>query len=344
MSTEQVVTYRKPAFIEKAQADLIAAIEDFIVKQADVGLPERDIVGLSQTQIDAINQLKQGIGKFDPNLTAALDAIQKGTAVAEQARPDFTTKGQALIDDAIKTRFDPSKDIDPFMDQYDKFVIDEINKQAALSAKKVDDAATKVGAFGGDREAVSKALIEDARLSAIGKTRADTFDRALKAALGTFGQEESEKLKGAQLAPYFTSADSKAQSDQAKSLLAAGQVGGGLVSLANKLGLSDISALLGAGSLEQKAAQDAANIEFQNIMAAQDRPLSLFGFLSDVISGLPSDQGTQIRQQYGSETSPLQTALGFGSAAMGIPGLVKDGGDMGMIEKGIMALQHGSKS
>ena len=79
-------------------------------------------------------------------------------------------------------------------------------------------------------------------------------------------------------------------------------------------------------------------------MAAQDRPLSLFGFLSDVVSGLPSDQGTQIRQQFGSETSPLQTALGFGSAALGIPGLVKDGGDMGMIEKGIMALQHGSKS
>ena len=138
--------------------------------------------------------------------------------------------------------------------------------------------------------------------------------------------------------------DSKAQADQAKSLLAAGQVGGGLVSLANKLGLSDISALLGAGSLEQKAAQDAANIEFANIMAAQDRPLSLFGFLSDVVSGLPSEQGTQIRQEFGSETSPLQTAIGFGSAALGFPGLARDGGDMGMIEKGIMALQHGSKS
>ena len=54
MSTEQVVTYRKPSFIEKAQADLIAAIEDFIIKQADVGLPERQIVGLSETEKDAI--------------------------------------------------------------------------------------------------------------------------------------------------------------------------------------------------------------------------------------------------------------------------------------------------
>ena len=119
MSTEQVITYRKPEFIEKAQADLIAAIEDFIVKQADKGLPERDIVGLSETQKDAIEQLKQGIGRFDPNLTAALDAIAKGTTVAGEKRPDFTTRGQELVEDAIKTRFDPSKDIDPFMDQYD---------------------------------------------------------------------------------------------------------------------------------------------------------------------------------------------------------------------------------
>ena len=57
MSTEQVVTYRKPGFIEKAQADLIAAIQDFIVKQADVGLPEKQIVGLSQTQKDAIEHI-----------------------------------------------------------------------------------------------------------------------------------------------------------------------------------------------------------------------------------------------------------------------------------------------
>mgnify|MGYP003110824856 CR=1 FL=1 len=344
MSTEQVVTYRKPAFIEKAQADLIKAIEDFIAKDAAKGLPERDIVGLSQTQKDAIAKLKQGLGSFDPALTDALDAITKGTDVAAAKRPDFTAAGQKLIDDAIATKFDVTKDVDPFMDQYNKFVIDEINKQAALSGKKIDDAATKVGAFGGDREAVAKAQLDEARLAAIGKTQADTFERALKSALGVFGQEESEKLKGAQLAPYFTSADSKAQTDQAKSLIAAGQVGGGLASLASKLGLADISALLGAGSLEQKAAQDAANIEFQNIMAAQERPLSLFGFLSDVVSGLPSDQGTQIRQEFGSDTSPLQTALGFGSAALGIPGLAKDGGDMGMIEKGIMALQHGSKS
>ena len=46
-------------------------------------------------------------------------------------------------------------------------IIDEINKQAALSGKKIDDAATNVGAFGGDREAVAKSLLEEARLYAI---------------------------------------------------------------------------------------------------------------------------------------------------------------------------------
>ena len=64
--------------------------------------------------------------------------------------------------------------------------------------------------------------------------------------------------------------------------------------------MSDIQALLGAGTLEQKVAQDFANINFTNQLAAQQQPLQLFGFLSDAIAGLPSNQGTQIQTTYGS--------------------------------------------
>ncbi len=42
--------------------------------------------------------------------------------------------------------------------------------------------------------------------------------------------------------------------------------------------MSDIQALLGAGTLEQKVAQDFANINFTNQLAAQQQPLQLFGF------------------------------------------------------------------
>ena len=341
MAQEQIITYAKPDFIQKAQQDLLAAIEDYILQAKDTGLPEQEIVGLSDTQKDAIDKLKKGIGSFDPTIAKALAALDTGISGAAAPVSDFVSKGQDLVDSAIATKFDPSKDIDPFLNQYNKFVIDEINKQAALSGKKIDDAATKVGAFGGSREAVAKGQLEDARLSAIGKSQADTFDRALKAALGTFGQEESEKLKGAQLAPYFTSAQTKAETDKDKLSLMGAQVGGGIAKLASQLGMADISALLGAGALEQKVAQDAANINYQNILAAQQQPLQLFGFLSDAIAGLPSQQGTQIQQTFGSTTSPLQDIIGTGAAILGGSNLVKDGGNM--MEKGIMSLNHGGR-
>tara|TARA_R100001510_G_C7647792_1_gene205145 strand:+ start:612 stop:1640 length:1029 start_codon:yes stop_codon:yes gene_type:complete len=340
MAQRQEIEYRKPEFIEKSQADLIKAIEDYIVQVKAEGLPEREAVGLSDTQKEAIELLKKGIGAFDPTVSKALSALDTGIDKATATRPDFLKTGTAALEDALATKFDVSM-ADPFINQYNKFVIDEINKQAALSGKKIDDAATKVGAFGGDREAVAKSLLEEARLSAIGKSSKDIFDQALKTGLGVFGQEESEKLKSAQLAPYFTSAGSKADVDAAKTLLAGAQVGGGLANLASKLGMSDIQALLGAGTLEQKVAQDFANINFTNQLAAQQQPLQLFGFLSDAIAGLPSNQGTQIQTTYGSTTSPLQDIIGTGATILGGSNIFgsKDGGSM--MEKGIMSLNHG---
>ena len=64
MAQVQEVTYRKPEFIEKSQADLIKAIEDYIIQVKGEGLPEREAVGLSDTQKEAIELLKKGIGAF----------------------------------------------------------------------------------------------------------------------------------------------------------------------------------------------------------------------------------------------------------------------------------------
>ena len=316
MAQRQEIEYRKPEYLEKSQADLIKAIEDYIVQVKGEGLPEREAVGLSDTQKEAIELLKKGIGAFDPSISKALSALDTGIDKATATRPDFLKTGTAALEDALATKFDVSM-ADPFINQYNKFVIDEINKQAALSGKKIDDAATKVGAFGGDREAVAKSLLEEARLSAIGKTQKDIFDQALK------------------------TAGSKADVDAAKTLLAGAQVGGGLANLASKLGMADIQALLGAGTLEQKVAQDFANINFTNQLAAQQQPLQLFGFLSDAIAGLPSNQGTQIQTTYGQTTSPLQDIIGTGATILGGSNIFgsKDGGSM--MEKGIMSLNHG---
>ena len=335
MAETQTITYGKPPFIEKAQQDLIAALEQYI---KDVPkLPEKQITGLSTTQQEAIDKLKQGVGAFDPTIQQALSALTSGIETAGVARPDFLTQGQEFLTEAAGMQFDPTM-ADPYFNQYQKYVIDEINKQADLAKKQATDVAQQRGAFGGSREEVAKGQIEEARLSSIGKASQSALDNALKLALGAFGTEQKAKQVAGQLAPYYTSAESKAQADQVKSLLSGAQIAGGLGSLEQKLGLQDISALLGAGGLEQAAMKEAGDVEYQNILAAQNRPLQLYGAFSDIISGLPSQQGYQIQETYGSTSSPFQDILGAGAAILGGKGIFsKDGGDL---NKGIMALKH----
>ena len=95
MAETQTITYGKPPFIEKAQQDLIAALEQYI---ADVPkLPEKDIVGLSTTQQEAIDKLKQGVGAYDPSLASAQAALNLGLFQAGAPRPDFLTKGKKFL-------------------------------------------------------------------------------------------------------------------------------------------------------------------------------------------------------------------------------------------------------
>lgn len=337
MAQEQVIRYGKPAFIEEAQLNLIKALEDFI-KDAPV-LPDRQFVGLSPTQKDAIKRLQAGLGKFDPNILSALTAAQDAQTLAKTPVDDFVSRGEARLADAIATDFDPTS-FKPFLSQSQQFIIDEINKQADIAKTKAADVARQRGAFGGSRDAIAEGQIEEARLKAIGSSSAKAADDAMKLALASFQQSEKEKLAGAQLAPYFTSAQSKADQTGVANLLKAAGLEGNLATAGSKLGLQDISALLGAGKLEQAEGEKAAEIERQNILQAQNQPLQLYSMFANILGGLPEQQGTQIRQTTGSPTTAFQDILGTAATIAGGAGKIfgKDGSNL---SKGIMALKHG---
>jgi hypothetical protein len=323
MAETQTITYGKPPFIEKAQQDLINALNQYI---ADVpALPEKQITGLSTTQQEAIDKLKSGLGAYSGAFPIALEKALQGTT-------DYLTPGADYLKQAAEMKFDPTM-ADPYFNQYQKYVIDEINKQADLAKTKAASEATLRGAYGGSRADVVDTELEKARLSSIGQAQSSALDKALKLALGSFGTEQKAKQVAGQLAPYYTSAATKEQSSLIKDILTPAVQG-------QQYDLQGISALLGAGGLEQAAIKEAGDVEYQNILAAQNRPLQLYGAFSDIISGLPSQQGYQIQQTYGSTSSPFQDILGAGAAILGGGSAIfsKDGGDL---NKGIMALKHG---
>lgn len=322
MAESQVITYGKPEFIEKAQQDLINSLNTYISNIPD--LPEKSITGLSTTQQNAIDQLKTGLGAYSGAFPIALEQAMKGTT-------DYLTPGAGYLKESTEMKFDPAS-AGQYMNEYQKYVIDEINKQADLAKVKADSEATMRGAYGGSRAEVVDTELEKARLSAIGQSQSSALDKALKLALGSFGTEQKAKQVAGQLAPYYTSAATKEQSSLIKDILTP-------AIQSQQYDLQGISALLGAGGLEQAAMKEAGDIEYQNILAAQNRPLQLYGAFSDIISGLPSQQGYQIQDTYGSTSSPFQDVLGAGAAILGGSNIFsKDGGSM---NKGIMALKHG---
>ncbi len=321
MAESQVITYGKPEFIEKAQQDLINSLNQYISNVPD--LPEKSIIGLSDTQQSAIDKLKAGLGAYSGAFPAALEQAMKGTT-------DYLTPGADYLKQSTEMKFDPSS-AGQYMNEYQKYVIDEINKQADLAKVKADSEATMRGAYGGSRAEVVDTELEKARLSSIGQAQSTALDKALKLALGSFGTEQKAKQVAGQLAPYYTSAATKEQSSQIKDILTP-------AIQSQQYDLQGISALLGAGGLEQAAIKEAGDTEYQNILAAQNRPLQLYGAFSDIISGLPSQQGYQIQDTYGSTSSPFQDVLGAGAAILGGSGIFsRDGGSM---NKGIMALKH----
>ena len=72
--------------------------------------------------------------------------------------------------------------IEAFMNPYQRFVIDEINRQADMRRNELSAQAVGAGAFGGGREGVERAEQERARLAQVGQAQAAGFGTALQAA------------------------------------------------------------------------------------------------------------------------------------------------------------------
>jgi len=72
--------------------------------------------------------------------------------------------------------------INQFLNPYNTFVTDEINRQAAMRQNQLSAQAVMGGAFGGGREGVAQAELENARLRQVGMAQQQGFNTALGAA------------------------------------------------------------------------------------------------------------------------------------------------------------------
>ena len=244
------------------------------------------VAGEDPLQTQAINIAQQGVGSYQPFLSAAQTAQQQAAG---------TVGGLgALTGPQAYSQF-----MSPYQQQVIDTTLAEYDKQSQAGAQQIRDAAVASGNFGGGREGAqlgqyqSDVLGDRAALQA--QLLAQGFGQAQQAANTAFGQ-------GAQLAGL-------------QSGLAGQQYG--LSNFARQSMGADVSALGSLGALRQGQQQALLGADQQ---AAQTAAYEPYGRLSQYGNTLTGLMGGVSGQQYQEPVapSPFSTAL---STALGVGGL-----------------------
>jgi len=316
MSTEttiQQVVY--PQQIEQAQQQLLNSI--FGVTDPDTGVytpglidqqtqvPQQQVQGFTQDQLDAFNLARQGIGAFQPFLQSALGQQLGAAGTAAQGV-------QALQG----MDFDPSN-ISQFMDPYQQNVtqeaLKEIDRQNQLAQNQLAGQAVKAGAFGGSRFGIQQ--------SELARNAADLKSRRIF-------EDMSRNYQQAQAAKNAAN-QQMMQQGQVFGQLAnqQGAIGGNIAGLGGQqqqLAMGDVQALSGIGGLQQQLGQRIADVNTANFAAAQQLPFNTASFASNILAQQAPFGGTQ--QQTISpfaQTNPYAQAAGLlATGAGGLGALV----------------------
>ena len=190
---------------------------------------------------------------------------------------------QAGIGSILQAQAGPN--IQQFYNPYQSYVLDEINRQAAMAQNQLSGQAVQAGAFGGGREGVQRAEQERARLGAIGEAQRTGFNTALGAA-----------------------------TQQQQIGLQAGQQLGQLGVQQQAMSQADINQLMASGGLQRQLAQQALDAERQSALQKATEPLQRVEFLSNVYAAGPKST-SGITAATAPTTSPLAQSLGTGLGA-----------------------------
>ncbi len=175
--------------------------------------------------------------------------------------------------------------INQFLNPYQSYVVDEINRQAAQAQNRLSASAVSSGAFGGGREGVAQAELERARLGQVGLAQQRGFGQALTAAQQ---QQQMQGNIGTQLA----------------------NIGQGQQQMAQ----ADLNQLLQAGGLQRQLAQTTLDAARQSQLQQSFEPFQRAEFLSNVYAAGPKSQSS-LTAATTPQTSPLAQSIGTGIGA-----------------------------
>ena len=246
----------------------------------------REAPGIEERKLelmDIARQVAQQLVTIPGQQIAPLSGLeQRGITAAGQTGVGAQTLG-AGIGQVLQAAQGPN--ISQFYNPYQSYVLDEINRQAAIGQNTLSAQAVLGGAFGGGREGVQRSEQEARRLEAIGKAQQTGFQQALGAA-------QQQQQYG----------------------LAAGQQLGQAGLQQQQMAQSDINQLMAGGGLERQLAQQALDAQRAVQLQQAYEPYQRAGFLSNIYAAGPKSQ-SQIEMNTAPQAAPLAQSIGTGLGA-----------------------------
>ena len=220
-----------------------------------------------------------------------------------QAASDLGNVGQQAFQEGIASILGTQQlalqgpDIMRFMNPYQSYVTDEINRQADIGRNQLANQAIQAGAFGGGREGVAIGELERGRLSQIGLAQREGYESAVRAAQTQQGQMLTAGLQGASELGRLGAAQAQTGATAAQEMAR-------------------------AGAVQQQLAQQALTAQRQTEVARAYEPYQRIEFQKGIMTALPTAAST-VTQTTAPGVDPLAKAASTGLGAYAAYQLLK---------------------
>ena len=302
--------------------------------------PTQQVAGMSPMQQQARALLQENLGAGQDYLRGGLGSVMRGGQLYEQAAQQaagtspadpygFQQRAATAIEGGMEA-FDPSG-IEAFFNPYEEQVVQQVQTDfdRARRMQEAQQAAQAVGsgAFGGSRAAIAEQEamrnLNQAELNALGQLRQQGFGAAMTAAQNAQENQQRRALTGGS---YLGNLGSTFGQLGQRDVELLGNLGRGIADLggmqadlgvtATNLMRGDVSALSSLGGQDQMQQQNILDAIRQTNVERQQFPFQQFGYLSDVLNRVPTNESTMQ-----TNTSPQQSgigqAIGYGIAGLG---------------------------
>jgi len=257
-------------------------------KQTSPGLLDKPL-GLPQYQVAGLDPLQQMALGVAPSMVGSYAPFTMGAGMQSLAGAGALQQGLGMLNPMIGASM--------FMNPYQSFVTDEINRQADMAGQKNAAQAVQGGAFGGSRYGVQEAETEGRRLAAIGEAQRKGFQDAITSS------QKAGQLMGGLGQAYGSLAGTTADIGRVQS----------------ELGRADLGMLTQLGDIGRTYQSQLLEADRQNQLQAVQEPFTRMEIGQSLLKGIPSSglSGT-FKSATTPDANPFLSGVGAYTALQGI--------------------------